>query len=133
MSRTALVFAATALLAACGASSPQTNAPTRVIPAPPPMPAAQIPPGGRPADLGTAHASACTLGVFSQVPEQIAGVERVQADDASLTEFPESGGSVRVAGSGRYFRSGDDWEQFRFDCIFDTSAARITRFDVVPL
>ncbi len=133
MPQFALAFIIATLLAACAAEAPRTQAPARIIPAPPPMPAAQIPSGGRPADLGTAHASACTLGVFSLVPEQIDGVERVQADDASLTEFPASGGSVRVAGSGRFFRAGDDWEQFRFDCVYDTSAARIASFDVVPL
>lgn len=132
MIRPAIALTAVALVAACATTEPVSQE-RRTIPAPPPMPAAEIPPGGQPANLGTAHASACTFAIFSEVPERIDGVERVQADDASLTEFPESAGNIRVAGSGRYYRSGSEWQPFRFDCLYDTATARIASFDIVSL
>jgi hypothetical protein len=120
------------MLAACAASQPPGEArdETRTLPAPPPMPAAEIPAGGEPADLRTAHASACTIAVFSEVPRQIDGVERVQADDASLTAFPAEDERVRVVGSGRYYRPGADWRPFSFECVYDRAAGEIARFEV---
>ena len=130
-SRAAAVLGALALAACAGAEPPGGGADgTRTLPAPPPMPAAEIPAGGAPADLTTAHASACTLAVFSEVPRQIEGVQRVQANDASLTAFPAEDDQVRVVGSGRYYRSGDAWRPFDFECVYDQAAARITTFEV---
>jgi hypothetical protein len=122
------------MLAACAGSPPPGEAQdeTRTLPAPPPMPAAEIPAGGEPADLRTAHASACTIAVFSEVPRQIDGVERVQADDASLTAFPAEDERVRVVGSGRYYRPGADWRPFSFECVYDRAAGEIARFEVRP-
>jgi hypothetical protein len=122
------------MLAACAGSQPPGQAPdeTRTLPAPPPMPAAEIPAGGEPADLRTAHASACTIAVFSEVPRQIDGVERVQADDASLTAFPAEEERVRVVGAGRYYRRGADWRPFSFECVYDRAAGEIARFEVRP-
>jgi hypothetical protein len=119
-------------LAACttGEPTPEAGREPNRLPAPPPMPQAEIAPGGEPADLRTAHASACTIAVFSEVPRQIAGVERVQADDASLTAFPAEGDRVRVTGAGRYYRGGDNWRPFTFECIYDQADARITEFVV---
>ena len=132
MGRRLAALASLLSLAACAAGeAPPTAADApRTLPAPPPMPAAEIPPGGEPADLRTAHASACTLAVFSEVPRQIEGVERVQADDASLTAFPAEDDQVRVVGSGRFYRPGDDWRPFNFRCIYDRAEARITEFVV---
>jgi len=132
MARRVAAVAGLLLLAACAAGEPPQpadNAP-RTLPTPPPMPAAEIAPGGEPADLRTAHASACTLAVFSEVPRQIDGVERVKADDASLTAFPAEDDRVRVEGSGQYYRPGDAWRPFTFRCIYDQAQARITDFVV---
>ncbi len=129
--RVAAVLGVLALVG-CAAGEPPTatDRDTRTLPAPPPMPAAEIPEGGERADLRTAHASACTIAVFSEVPRQIPGVERVQADDASLTAFPAEGERVRVTGSGRYYQPGEAWQPFTFECIYDRAEARITSFDV---
>jgi len=133
MIRSTIAGLAVAGLAACAGDPAGRAVEPRTIPAPPPMPAAVIPPDGQPAALDTAHASACTIAIFSEVPARVAGVERIQADDASLTEFPATASSVRVAGSGRYYRSGTDWQPFRFECVYDTASAEISSFEVIPL
>lgn len=132
MARRVAAVAGLIVLAACAAGEPPQPAGSepRTLPAPPPMPEAEIAPGGEPADLRTAHASACTLAVFSEVPRQLDGVERVQADDASLTAFPVEDDRVRVVGSGRFYRPGDDWRPFTFRCVYDRAEARITEFVV---
>lgn len=132
MRRRVAAVASLFVLTACAAGEPpQPGAgEPRTMPAPPPMPEAEIAPGGEPADLRTAHASACTLAVFSEVPRQIEGVERVKADDASLTAFPAEDDRVRVEGSGQYYRPGDDWRPFTFRCVYDQAQARITDFVV---
>jgi hypothetical protein len=130
--RAAAVLGALALAGCAGTEPPPADGEreTRTLPAPPPMPAAEIPEGGEPADLRTAHASACTIAVFSEVPRQIDGVERVQADDASLTAFPADDAQVRVVGSGRYYRPGAEWRPFTFECVYDQAAERIAAFRV---
>lgn len=129
--RAAAVLGALALAACAGSEPPAgTASETRTLPAPPPMPAAEIAEGGEPADLRTAHASACTIAVFSEVPRQIDGVERVQADDASLTAFPAEEDRVRVVGSGRYYSPGAEWRPFTFECVYDRAAQRIAAFTV---
>ncbi len=133
MLRPMIALCSLALVGACATTPPPGDAGARTIPPPPPMPTATIPAGGQPADLGTAHASACTIAIFSQVPQHVGGVQRIQADDASLTEFPAEDGNVRVAGSGRYYGAESSWEPFRFECVYDTADATITRFDIVPL
>ncbi len=132
MARRAAAVLGALALAACAGTEPPAGAEreTRTLPAPPPMPAAEIPEGGEPADLRTAHASACTIAVFSEVPRQIDGVERVQADDASLTAFPADDDRVRVVGSGRYYRPGAQWRPFTFECVYDRAAERIAEFTV---
>ncbi len=132
--RAALALALTTLMAACAATSPATRSGLTVIPVPPPMPATPIPPDGRPADLQTAYGGACTLAVLNEVPARISGVQHVQADGASLTEYPAQGDSVRVDGVGRYYRGGgSDWQPFAFQCVYDTARASITDFDLRPL
>lgn len=129
--RAAAVLGALVLVACAGAEPPvEGGGETRTLPAPPPMPVAEIPEGGAPADLRTAHASACTIAVFSEVPRQIEGVERVQADDASLTAFPAEDDRVRVVGSGRYYRPGSEWRPFSFECVYDRAAQQIAAFTV---
>jgi len=132
MARRAAAVLGVLALAACAGSEPPARAERepRTLPAPPPMPAADIPAGGAPADLRTAHASACTIAVFSEVPRQIDGVERVQADDASLTAFPAEDDRVRVVGSGRYYRPGAEWRPFSFECVYDQAAEQIAEFVV---
>ena len=134
MARRVAAVAGLIVLAACAAGEPPQPAGSepRTLPAPPPMPEAELAPGGEPADLRTAHASACTIAVFSEVPRQIDGVERVQADDASLTAFPAEEERVRVVGAGRYYRPGADWRPFSFECVYDRAAGEIARFEVRP-
>jgi hypothetical protein len=127
--RVAALFGVLAL-AACATVTPETEQQARTVPAPPPMPEAEIAPGGEPADLRTASASACTIAVFSEVPRQVGGVERVQADDSSLTAFPAEGDRVRVTGAGRYYRAGADWRNFTFECVYDRADRRIADFRV---
>jgi len=121
-------------LAACSAGGPTGGAAPepRRLPTPPPMPVAEIPEGGAPADLRTAHASACTIAIFSEVPRQVGGVERVQADDASLTAFPPQDERIRVTGAGRFYQAGADWQPFTFECVYDVAAGRIADFVVSP-
>ena len=133
MARRALAGLAIAALTACAAETGGPTAEPRTIPAPPPSPTAEIPPDGRPARLDTAHASACTIAIFSEVPAAVGGVERIQADDASLTEYPAEGSRIRVTGAGRFYRPDTDWQPFRFDCVYDTAASAIAEFEVVPI
>lgn len=132
MARRVATLLSVLALAACaaGESARDGREAPRTLPAPPPMPAAEIPAGGEPADLRTAHASACTIAVFSQVPQQIQGVERVQADDASLTAFPADGDRVRVVGAGRFYKGGEAWRPFTFECVYDRAAQAIADFVV---
>ena len=118
-------------LAACAAAPPPSV--ERAIPAPPPLPAAAIPRGGQPADLTTAHGGACTLAVFTEVPARVQGVQRVQADGASLAEFPAAGSAVLMSGSGRYYVEGRDWQAFEFRCTYDNARAAITDFTLRTL
>lgn len=119
------------VLLAVGACAATAPAPLpRVIPPPPPMPAAEIPPGGQPANLTTAHGGACTIAVFDEVPSRIEGVRRVQADDASFTEFPAEGARVVMSGTGRYYVDGAAWTPFAFRCVYDEARAAIVAFDI---
>ncbi|MFW5680733.1 MAG: hypothetical protein ACOC3D_10750 [Pseudomonadota bacterium] len=119
-------------LAACAGEAPERTG-LRTIPVPPPMPATPIPPEGRPADLQTAQAGACVPAVFLEVAERIAGVQQVQVDGASYVEYPPEGDVSRITGVGRYYTDGDEWQPFRFRCVYDRRLASITAFDIVPL
>lgn len=129
----ALATLALAALVGCTTPSGLSSRALTVIPVPPPLPETPIPPEGRPADLQTAYGGACTLAVLEQVPARIAGVQHVQADGASLTEFPADGDLVKVGGVGRYYSSGSDWQPFAFECVFDRARASIADFDIIPL
>lgn len=123
-----LVLLAILGLVACTAAPPPVA--PRVIPPPPPMPTPLIPAGGQRADLTTAHGGACTLAVLSQVPARVPNVLRVQADEASFTEFPAEGSRVLMRGSGRYYVDGRDWQPFEFRCTYDNATAAVTDFTV---
>lgn len=144
-----IAVAVATMVAACQPTSvatpPPAPAPTTSAPQAPAAPATAtpvrvdaitLPPAAQitSADLATAHAGACNLAVFSEVPAQVGGVERVQTDDASLASFNDAqNGLPGLLGEGRYLKAGADWQRFGFRCLYDASSNQIARFEIVDV